>query len=147
MEKEITAFNAAFIQKQILFDQTLLKFVYDDMIQSNYSIRQYKLIIQVFFGVVIRSYHVSLMKPYLEHLREKVRKTFELSTWTMVEYFCPHNIEAEPCVLKHLLLCSDNQKRQALSQFVVTTMVGIQSHGVLKDGSKLAEDVRNACTI
>ena len=49
LEKEITAFNAAFIQKQILFDQTLLKFVYDDMIQSNCSIRQYKLIIQVFW--------------------------------------------------------------------------------------------------
>ena len=61
LEKEITAFNAAFIQKQILFDQTLLKFIHDDMIQSNYSIRQYKLITQIFFGVVIRSYHVILI--------------------------------------------------------------------------------------
>ena len=54
LEKEITTFNAAFIQKQILFDQTLLKFIHDDMIQSNYSIRQYKLTTQIFFGVVIR---------------------------------------------------------------------------------------------
>ena len=143
LQKELSSFNSTFLQKQILFDTELSKFLYDDMCQFDYSIAQYKLAIRYFFGVIMRSYHTSVLKSYSKHLQMKIRSNFEIAKWTLYEIICP-NYNDPNCtlVLNHLLECNEEEKRQVLSKIIVATMIGVQTQQRLKKDVVLNDTVR-----